>query len=100
MVEDRDSSEGSDSSQSGRILEARDHGTIWEIAYRQSDGGTGLISFDHRCFARFYEGAVGRSFFQDYQFGIGAAQISARLEGTGISVEGEPYNQVVRLEEE
>ena len=98
MVEDRDSLEGSDSSQSGRILEARDHGTIWEVAYRRSDGGTGLISFDHRCFAQFYEGAVGRSFFEDYRFGAGRQRVSEALSGLRISVEGEPFNEVVRLE--
>jgi hypothetical protein len=87
-------------SPSGTILAAEDHGTIWEVIYRESNGQVGSVHFDHRCFADFYEGAVGSSFYEDYQFGRGREYVSSQLAGIRIAVEGELYDQVVRLEED
>jgi hypothetical protein len=84
----------------GEILRAQDHGTIWEVVYREGGGKVSSVYFDHRCFAQFYEGTVGGSFYEDYQFGRGAKYVSDQLAGLRIVVEGEPFNQVVRPEED
>ena len=82
----------------GKILSAQDHGTIWEVAYRDRDGRVGSVYFDHRPFACFYEGATGRSFFADYRFGGGGELISNGIRGLRIRVEGEFPEQAVELE--
>ena len=84
----------------GEILRAQDHGTVWEVVYRDGRGRANSVYFDHRCFAQFYEGVVGGSFYEDYQFGRGARYVSDQLAGLRIVVDGEPFNQVVRLEED
>jgi hypothetical protein len=84
---------------SGRILSASDHGTIWQVLYEIDGDGLGVVNFDHRPFAHFYEGATGRSFFADYAFGQGRAYVSEQLKGRRIRVEGESFNEVVHLED-
>jgi hypothetical protein len=85
---------------SGKILSARDCGTIWRLLYAIDGGGLGVVNFDHRPFAHFYEGATGRSFLKDYRFGAGREYISKQLKDRRIHVEGEPFNEAVRLEED
>lgn len=83
----------------GKILSAADHGSIWTLAYLADDNTIGTVHFDHRPFTHFYEGATGRSFYRDYQFGAGREYVSSQLKGKRISVEGEPFNETVCLEE-
>lgn len=84
---------------SGKILSAIDQGTIWQLHYQIDGNGLGVVNFDHRPFARFYEGATGGDFFKDYAFGQGRGYVSQQLKGLRISVEGDPFSQVVRLED-
>ncbi|MDA2912532.1 hypothetical protein MYX77_00980 [Acidobacteriia bacterium AH_259_A11_L15] len=84
----------------GKILSAIDHGTIWQLLYQIDGDGLGVVNFDHRPFAHFYEGATDRDFFKDYAFGRGCEYISQRLKGRRISVEGDRFNEVVRLEDD
>lgn|GEM_PF-2525113 len=83
----------------GKILSARDCGTVWQLYYELDGDGLGVVNFDHRPFSYFYEGATGRSFYDDYKFGAGREYISKHLRGRRISVEGEPFEEVVRLED-
>ncbi len=82
----------------GEILYAVDHGTIWQLVYKIDGDGSDAVHFDHRPFAALYEGATGGSFHDDYRFGAGRQYISNRLKGRRISVEGEPFNQTVEIE--
>ncbi|MBI4446883.1 MAG: hypothetical protein HY645_13380 [Acidobacteria bacterium] len=82
----------------GQIVSALDHGTMWQLFY-ETDQGVATVCFDHRQFAHFYEGATGDSFYQDYRFGEGRGYVSKRLKGLAIRVEGEPFNEVVYLED-
>lgn len=84
----------------GKILMAADYGSVWQIFYKVDGGLLGLVTFDHRPFASFYEGATHRSFYEDYKFGSGRQFISDRLKGLRISVEGEQFSEVVSLEGE
>lgn len=84
---------------SGKILSARDCGTIWQLLYEVDGDGLGVVNFDHRPFGHFYKGATGRDFYRDYKFGAGREYISKQLRDRRISVEGEPFNEVVRLED-
>lgn len=83
----------------GKILSARDCGSVWQLFYEVDGNGPGVVNFDWRCLANFYEGATGRSFYHDYKFGAGREYISNHLRGRRISVEGEPFEEVVRLED-
>lgn len=83
----------------GTILRAWDLGTIWNLFYKIDGDGLDIVTFHHRPFAHFYEGATGADFFKDYVFGAGREYVSERLKGLRISVEGEPFSQVVRLED-
>ena len=85
---------------SGKVLSVQDHGTIWHLLYEIDGDGLGVVNFDHRPFANFYEGATRRSFLKDYRFGAGREYISMQLRDRRIRVEGEPFNEVVRLEED
>ena len=87
-------------SPAGSIISARDHGTIWRLLYEIDGDGLGVVNFDHRPFANFYEGATGRDFFRDYAFAAGREYISKQLKDRRIRVEGEPFNEVVRLEDD
>ena len=82
----------------GKILSAADHGTIWQLFYQRHRDGIEVVTFDHRQFAHFYEGVTGGDFYKDYDFGAGRDYISKRLKGLRIRVEGEPYQETVRLE--
>jgi len=84
----------------GKILKAFDYGTVWQIFYKIDENGLGTVEFDHRPFAAFYEGTTGRPFYKDYKFGAGREFVSKQLEGRRISVEGEPFEQTVRLEDD
>lgn len=84
----------------GKILSARDCGTVWQLFYQIDDNGLGVVNFDNRPFSHFYEGATGRDFFKDYAFGRGREYVSQQLKDLRIIVEGEPFSQVVRLEDE
>jgi len=83
----------------GKILSARDCGTIWQLYYEIDGNGLGVVNFDHRPFAHFYEGVTGQDFFRDYRFGAGREYISQQLKDLRIVVEGEPFNQTVRPED-
>jgi hypothetical protein len=84
---------------SGKILRAADYGTVWQLFYLIDGNGMGTVSFDHRPFARFYEGATGSSFFEDYRFGAGRAYVSTRLKDVRVVVEGTEFvDQTIRLE--
>jgi len=83
----------------GTILSAVDHGTVWQLFYEMDGNGLGAVNWDWRNFAHFYESVSGRSFFEDYQFGAGRDYISKQLKDRRISVEGEPFEEVVRLED-
>jgi hypothetical protein len=84
---------------SGKILTVRDCGTIWQLFYEIDGDGLGVVNFDHRPFGQFYEGITGRDFFRDYAFGAGRSYISQQLKDLRIVVEGDPFSQVVRLED-
>jgi hypothetical protein len=84
----------------GKILSAVDHGTMWNLIYEMDGGGLGMVHFDHRPFAHFYEAVTGKDFFKDYAFGQGREYVSKQLRDKRISVEGEPFNEVVRLEDD
>lgn len=84
----------------GRILSVRDCGTIWQLYYQVDNNGLGVVNFDHRPFSHFYEGVTGRNFFEDYAFGRGRQYVSSRLVGRRVSVDGEPFNQMVRIADE
>lgn len=85
---------------SGKILSAIDHGTVWQLLYEIDGDGLGVLNFDHRPFGHFYEAVTGGDFFRDYQFGAGRDYISKQLQGRRISVDGEPFQEVVRLEDD
>jgi hypothetical protein len=85
-------------SPSGWITAIEDYGSVWCLVYRRDDDGPDSVYFDHRPFACFYEGATGRSFFEDYRFGAGRELISKELKGLRIRVEKEFPEQVVELE--
>jgi hypothetical protein len=82
----------------GLITAAEDYGSVWRLVHRRDDDGSDSVYFDHRPFACFYEGATGRSFFEDYGFGAGRELISRELKGLRIRVEGDFPEQVVELE--
>ena len=84
----------------GKILSAIDHGTTWQLLYQINGDGLGVVNFDHRPFAHFYEGVTGCSFYEDYKFGAARAYVSQKLKGLRISVEGEPFSQTIMLEDE
>lgn len=84
---------------SGKILSAQDHGTIWQLLYQVDGDGSDSVYFDHRPFSHFYEGATGRSFSQDYKFGAGREYVSNQLKGLRIRGEGEPFNEMVSLDD-
>ena len=83
----------------GKILRADDHGTVWQLWY-ESEARTEVVLFEHRPFAHFYEGATGRSFVRDYNFGAGREYVSNQLKGRCISVESQPYETTVLIEDE
>jgi hypothetical protein len=83
----------------GKIISAQDQGTIWQLFYRRYRDGIGIVTFDHRPFADFYQAATGRDFFRDYAMGAGRDYISKRLRGLRIRVNGEPYQETICLEE-
>lgn len=83
----------------GNIEFARDHGTMWQIVYKIDGNGLDSVYFDHRPFGHFYEGATGGSFYEDYRFGAGREYVSKQLKGRRISVEGEPFQETVELED-
>ena len=82
----------------GLITAAEDYGSAWCLVYKRDDGGSDSVYFDHRPFACFYEGATGRSFFEDYRFGAGRELVSKELRGLCIGVEGDFPEQAVELE--
>lgn len=84
----------------GKILMAADYGTVWQLFYKIDGDGLGLATFDHKPFAHFYEGVTGHSFYEDYNFGAGPEYVSQQLKGKRISVEGEQFNETVRLEDD
>ena len=77
---------------------AEDQGTVWRGFYK-SGRRLHAVTFDHRPFANFYEGATGRSFYDDYAFGSGRKYISRELRGRSISVDETGNGTVVRLED-
>lgn len=79
----------------GKILAAMDHGSIWQLLYETDGNGLGVVTFDHRPFAEFYEGATGGSFFEDYAFGRGRDYVSRQLKDLRIEYDGDQ----VRLED-
>jgi hypothetical protein len=83
----------------GKIISAQDHGTVWQLFYKQSRHGIGVVTFDHRPFADFYQAATGRDFYGDYAFGAGRDYISEHLKGLRVRVDGEPYRETISLEE-
>lgn len=83
----------------GTIIGANDHGSIWRLVYKQDCDVLGVVVFDHRCFATFYEGVTGSSFYQDYRFGSGRDYVSEQLSGRRVAIEGEPFNETVRVED-
>jgi len=85
---------------SGKILSARDCGTIWQLLYQVDGDGIGIVNWDWRNFSSFYEGITGASFYHDYKFGAGREYVSKQLRDRRISVTGEPFNEVVRLEDD
>ncbi|MCI0724480.1 MAG: hypothetical protein L0338_36780 [Acidobacteria bacterium] len=85
---------------SGKVLAVRDCGSIWQLFYELDGNGLGVVNFDHRPFAHFYEGVTGRDFFRDYAFGAGRDYVSQQLKDLRIVVEGEPFSQTVKLEED
>ncbi|MGH7771434.1 MAG: hypothetical protein ACREQA_04285 [Candidatus Binatia bacterium] len=84
----------------GKILSARDCGTIWQLFYQVDKNGLSVVNFDHRPFAHFYEGVTGRDFFKDYRFGAGRQYVSDQLKDLRIVVEGDSFNQTVKLEDD
>ena len=82
----------------GTVLRAEDSGTIWRLIYKQESDVIGVVVFDHRCFASFYEGATGSNFYRDYRFGDGRAYVAEQLRGLRVAIEGEPFNETVRVE--
>jgi hypothetical protein len=90
---------GVDLMNKGKIIFAQDHGTVWQLFYQRNRDGIGVVTFDHRPFADFYQGATGRDFYGDYAFGAGRYYISKRLKGIRICVKGEPYQETICLEE-
>jgi hypothetical protein len=84
---------------SGEILSVEDHGTVWQLVYQIEGNVIDSIYFDHRPFSHFYEGATGRSFFHDYNFGVGREYVSNQLKGRRICVEGEFPEQTVSLDD-
>ena len=85
--------------QKGTILYARDQGSIWQLFYDRDEDGIEVVHFDHRPFAQFYEGATGRSFYEDYKFGAGRDYVSKQLQGKRIRIAGEPFSETVSLDE-
>lgn len=81
----------------GKIVSALDHGTMWQLLYQIDGDGLGSVYFDHRPFAHFYEGATGRSFFDDYRFGAGREYVSKALKDLRIYVDESEDGEVVRL---
>ena len=68
-------------------------------SYKIDGNGLDVVNFDHRPFADFYEGATGRSFYHDYEFGRGRQYISKQLQGRRISVEDGPFNETVQIDD-
>ena len=83
----------------GKILSVEDGGSVWQIFYRPEEGGIDHVIFDWRMFSHFYEGTSGRSFYHDYNFGVGRDTIKDYFEGKTLLVEGEEWNESVSLEE-
>ncbi len=85
---------------SGEITSADDHGSIWQLWYKDdADGVNRYVHFDHRMFAGFYEGVTGNSFFADYNFGVGHQYVSDQLKGRHVRVEGDPFQEVVYVDD-
>lgn len=84
----------------GKILSAIDHGTVWQLLYQINGDGLGVVNFDHRLFAHFYEGATGRDFIADYAFGRGREYVSSQLKDIRISVEGDAFDQTIGPEDD
>ena len=78
---------------------AIDRGTVWQLVYEKGEGGLGIVNFDHRPFGHFYEGATGRSFFKDYDFGAGREYVSKQLSGRRIRIEDSETGATVGLED-
>ena len=83
----------------GTVIGADDHGTIWRLIYEGDGNGLDSLVFDHRCFANFYQGVTGSSFFEDYKFGQGREYVANRLNGLRVAIDGEPFNETVRVED-
>lgn len=83
----------------GTILCAEDFGSLWRLLYKTDADRLGVVTFDHRPFAAFYEGATGSSFFIDYACGRGVEYVSHKLGGIRISVSGRRFTESVRLED-
>ncbi len=83
----------------GVVLEAEDHGTMWSLTYSKDGNGLETVYFAHRPFGDFYEGATGRSFFEDYAFGAGREYVSRKLRGRRVRVDGEFPEQTVMLDD-
>jgi hypothetical protein len=83
----------------GKILEVEDQGTVWSVLYRPEDGGLDRVAFDWRQFANFYEGTSGRSFYRDYCFGAGREGIKNYFQGKILIVDGDDFEERVRLED-
>ena len=86
-----------DSLSNGEILTVVDHGSMWEIRYQPESGGLDTVWFDWRCLAEMYEAESGSSFYKDYAFGQGASVIQEYFKGRRIEVDGEQFNETVRL---
>ena len=83
----------------GKILSVEDGGSVWQIFYRPEEGGIDHVVFDWRMFSHFYEGTSGRSFYQDYKFGHGRDVIKDYFKGKTLIVEGDDFEESVRVED-
>jgi hypothetical protein len=83
----------------GTVIDADDQGTIWRLIYKRDGDLLDAVVFDHRSFANFYEGVTGASFFEDYTFGHGRDYVSSQLRGLRVAIDGEPFNETVRVED-
>ena len=72
--------------------------TTWQLLYEIDGEQLGIVEFDQRPLARFYERATGRDLNHDYAGGQGLRDVSMHLTGLRISVTGERPTQYVRLE--